>query len=102
MDPVYDMPVVLDTLGTSDHRMVLLKPSCEAILDTGNIQRAVVRRFTANEKAAFASALSDVSWEHLYVMATCEEQFNFFQRRPYNGRINGHPLHIQVCDSPHC
>ena len=60
--------------------MVLLKPSYDAILDTGNIQRAVVRRFTANEKAAFASALSDVSWEHLYTMTTCEEQCNFFQR----------------------
>ena len=80
MDPVYDTPAVLDTLGTSDHRMVLLKPSYDAILDTGNIQRAVVRRFTTNEKAAFASALSDVSWEHLYTMTTCEEQFNFFQR----------------------
>ena len=80
MEPVYDTPAVLDTLGTSDHRMVLLKPSYDAILDTGNIQRAVVRRFTANEKAAFASALSDVSWEHLYTMTTCEEQFNFFQR----------------------
>ena len=80
MDPVYDTPAVLDTLGTSDHRMVLLKPSYDAILNTGNIQRAVVRRFTANEKAAFASALSDVSWEHLYTMTTCEEQFNFFQR----------------------
>ena len=80
MDPVYDTPVVLDTLGTSDHRMVLLEPSCDAMLDTGNIQRAVVRRFTANEKAAFASARSHVSWERLYAMATCEEQFNFFQR----------------------
>ncbi len=50
------------------------------MLDTGNIQRAVVRRFTANEKAAFASAPSHISWEHMYAMATCEEQFNFFQR----------------------
>ena len=60
--------------------MVLLKPSCDAMLDTGgNIQRAVVRRFTANEKSAFASAPSHISWEHMYAMATCEEQFNFFQ-----------------------
>ena len=65
MDHVYDKPVVLDTLGSSDHRMVLLKPSCDAMLDTGKIQHAVVRRFTANEKAAFASALSHISWEHL-------------------------------------
>ena len=60
MDPVYDTPVVLDTLSSSDHRMVLIKPLCGAMLDTGgNIQRVVVRRFTANEtKSAFASALS--------------------------------------------
>ena len=80
MYSVYDTPVVLDTLGRSDHRMVLLKPSCDTRLDTGNIQRAVVARFTTNEKAAFSSALSLVRWEHLYAMATCEEQFNFFQR----------------------
>ena len=39
-----------------------------------------MRRFTTNEKAAFSSALSRVRWKHLYAMATCEEQFNFFQR----------------------
>ena len=49
MDYVYDTPVVLDTLGRSDHIMVLLKPSCDARLDTGNIQRAVVRRFTKKQ-----------------------------------------------------
>ena len=61
MDSVYDTPAVLDTLGTSDHRMVLLKPSYDAILDTGN-------QFLPAD----------------------------------NGRINGHPFPIQVCDSPHC
>ena len=53
--------------------MVLLKPSCDAMMDTGNIKRAVVRGFTSNEKAAFASALSHISWEHMYAMATSEE-----------------------------
>ena len=97
MDSVYDTPVVLDTLGRSDHRMVLLKPSCDARLDTGNIQRAVVRRFTTHEKAAFSSALSHVRWEHLYA------QWGTIQFLPaYNRRINGHPLPIQVSDSPHC
>ena len=80
MDHVYGTPVVLDTLGSSDHRMVVLKPYCDAMLDTGNIHSAVVTRFTAKEKAAFASALSHISWEHnMYAMANCEEQFNFFQ-----------------------
>ncbi len=32
------------------------------------------------KKPAFSSALSRVRWEQLYAMATCEEQFNFFQR----------------------
>ncbi len=45
--------IVLDMLGSSDHRMVLFKPSCDAMLDTGNMQRAVVRRFTANKKSSF-------------------------------------------------
>ena len=35
MNTVYDTPAVLDTLGTSDHRMVLLKPSYDAIGETG-------------------------------------------------------------------
>ena len=30
--------------------MVLLKPSCDAMLDTGHIERAVVGRYTANDK----------------------------------------------------
>ena len=43
------------------------------------IQRIVVRRFTTNEWAAFSSALTHVRWEQLYALASCEEQFNFFQ-----------------------
>ena len=78
MDYVYETPVVLGTLGTSDQIMFLLKPSCDARLDTGHIQRVVVRRFTTNEKAPFSSALPRVRWEHLYAVATCEEPF--FQR----------------------
>ena len=39
-----------------------------------------MRRFTANEQAAFSSALGRVRREHLYAMATCEEQSNFSQR----------------------
>ena len=66
MEPVYDPPAVLDTLGISDHRVLLLRPSCNAKLDTGMIQRIVVRRFTTNERAAFSSALTHVRWETSY------------------------------------
>ena len=35
MSPVYGCPTVLDGVGTSDHKMVLLVPSCFPTLDTG-------------------------------------------------------------------
>ena len=60
MDCVYDTPVVLDTLGRSDHRMGLLKPSCDARLDTGNIQRAVVRLLPQTKK--------QLSHQHFHVL----------------------------------
>ena len=85
----YDTPVVLDTLGSSDHTVVLLKPSCDAMLDTHENEMlpppgnnwtysggADARRLTANEKTAFASAHSHISWEHMY----------------------GHLLPVQVCN----
>ena len=58
MDPVYDTSVIRDTLGTSEHRMVIFQLLCNAKLDTGNIQRAVVRRFAVNERAALNSVQS--------------------------------------------
>ena len=45
--PVFDGVIgvtVLDTLGRSDHRMVLLSPACYSTLDTGMLQRKVIRR----------------------------------------------------------
>ena len=42
MNMVYSMPVTMAELGTSDHNMVLLKPSSERTLDTGNMTRMSV------------------------------------------------------------
>ena len=40
---VYSKPVTVAELGTSDHNMVLLKPSSKRTLDTGNMTRMHVK-----------------------------------------------------------
>ena len=37
MTLVYSKPVIVAEFGTSDHNMVLLKPSSKRTLDTGNM-----------------------------------------------------------------
>ena len=37
MSPVYGLPSVIDELGTSDHKMVLLVPAWYPTLDTGMV-----------------------------------------------------------------
>ena len=56
MNMVYSKPVdTVTELGTSDHNMVLLKPSS---LDTSNLTRMSVKSIVAKEKATFELALS--------------------------------------------
>ena len=76
VSPVYRCPTVLDGVGTSDHKMVLLVPSCFTTLDTGRVQSIVTRRIGNNERAM--SALSYTRWEYMYALPTCEEHFNIF------------------------
>ena len=79
MSPVYGYPTLLDGVRTSDHKMVLLVPSCFPTLDTGMVQSIVTRRTGNNERAMFTPALSHTRWEYMYTLPTCEEQFNLFQ-----------------------
>ena len=70
MSPVYGFPTVLDGVGTSDHKTVLLVPSCFPTLDTGMVQSIVTRRMGNNERARFTSALSRTRWEYMYTLPT--------------------------------
>ena len=58
MNRVYSKPVTVAKLGTSDHNMVLLKPSSKMTLDTGNMTNMSVKCMGAKEKATFELALS--------------------------------------------
>ena len=74
MDKVYMSPVTMSELGTSDHSMVLLKPSSSLPCSTGSVMRVIIRVMGDNEKALFDRALSAVSWEPMFRLETCEEQ----------------------------
>ena len=47
---VYSKPVTVAELGTSDHNMVLLKPSSKMTLDVGNMTRMSVKCMGAKER----------------------------------------------------
>ena len=78
MSPVYGLPSVIDELGTSDHKMVLLVSAWYPTLDTGMVQNIVTRRMGKTERAVFISTLAQIRREYLYTLPTCEEQFTFF------------------------
>ena len=79
MDKVYMSPVTISELGTSDHSMVLLKPSSSLPCSTGSVMRVTIRAMGENEKALFDRALSAVSWEPMFRLETCEEQYAYYQ-----------------------
>ena len=77
MNMVYSKPVTVAELGTSDHNMVLLKPSSKRTLDTGNFTRRPmsVKSMGAKEKETFELALSLIKWEPLYRLDSCNEKY---------------------------
>ena len=78
MDNVYMSPVTLSERGTSDYNMVLLKPGSSLPCSTGSVMRVTIRAMGENEKAFFDRALSAVSWETLFRLNTCEEQYAYY------------------------
>ena len=79
MAMMYEKPITLSELGTSDHNMVLVLPCDHSSIDTGSIQRTQTRCMGLNEKIRFADELAKVRWEPLYQLPTCEEQFTYYQ-----------------------
>ena len=79
MDTLYMSPITLSELGKSDHNMVLLKPGGSLPCSTGSVMRVTTRAMGENEKALFDRALSAVSWEPLFRLETCEEQYAYYQ-----------------------
>ena len=79
MDKVYMSPVTTSELGTSDHNMVLLKPGGNLSCSNGSVICVTIRAIGDNGKLLFYRALSTVSWEPLFRLETCEEQYAYYQ-----------------------
>ena len=79
MSPVYDTPITLSELGSSDHNMVLLRPTHGHSLVKGSTVRVTIRCMSSDNRAKFSSMLSAVRWETMFRMRSCEEQFIFYQ-----------------------
>ena len=91
MNMVYSKPVTVAELGTSDHNMVLLKPSSKTTLDTGNWTRMSVKSMGAKEKATFELALSLIKWEPLYRLDSCNEKYVYYQSQKVTDKL------IEIC-----
>ena len=79
MSPVYDTPITLSELGSSDHNMVLLRPTHGHSLGKGSTVRFTIRCMSSENRAKFSAMLSAVRWETMFRMRSCEEQFIFYQ-----------------------
>ena len=75
MSMVYSKPVTVAELGTSDHNMVLLKPSCKMTLDTESMTLMSVKSMGAKEKATFELALSLIKLEPPSRLDSCNEKY---------------------------
>ena len=79
MSPVYDEPITLSELGSSDHNIVLLRPTRGHSLEKGSLVRVTIRCMSSDNRAKFSAMLSVVKWETMFRMRSCEEQFTFYQ-----------------------
>ena len=79
MSPVYDAPITLSELGSSDHNIVLLRPTHGHSLEKGSPVRVTIRCMSSDNRAKFSAMLSVVKWETIFRMRSREEQFTFYQ-----------------------
>ena len=83
MNKVYMSPVTISEIETSDHNMVLLKPSGHLPYGNGSGMRTTIWAMGDNDNALFYRALSAVSWEPLFRLETCQEQYAYYQTMIY-------------------
>ena len=60
MSPVYDAPITLSELGSSDHNIMLLRPTHGHSLDKGSPVRVTIRCMSSDNRAKFSVMLGVV------------------------------------------
>ena len=79
MSPVYDVPVILYELGSSDHNIVFFKPKLYHYLDKGSKVRVAIRCFNSDNKATFSAMLHTVKWDSMSSLWTCDGQYVLYE-----------------------
>ena len=68
-----------ECLGSSDHNIVLLRPTHGHSLEKGSPDRVTIRCMSSDNRATFSAMLSAVRWETMFRMRSCEEQFTLYK-----------------------
>ena len=79
MSTVYEVPVILSELGSSDHNMVFFKPTHYHSLDKGSKVRVAIRCFNSDNKAIFPAMLHAVKRDLMSRLRTCDENMFFMK-----------------------
>ena len=79
MSELYSSPTSISELGKSDHNMILLQPLTHTGQSSGNVTHITVKTMGVKDKANFAVALSNVRWEPLFILDTCEEKYMYYK-----------------------
>ena len=74
----YYNSVILPPIGSSDHRSILLQPSCSENPSAPTI-RIQQRECKASNKRVLISTLDHINWTPIYRLNSCEEQLDVFQ-----------------------
>lgn len=85
MAEFYSEPEVLPPLGSLEHgHAVVICNPCVPTVKTANTHTYITRRNDSNSKAFLVDALKQVSWDDLYKLESCGEQFDHFQTTVQN------------------
>lgn len=85
----YQNAVTIGSIGNSDHEAVLARPSLPPHWEPPKKVTILTRRASHNCKMEIAEALQSVPWDAMYLLPTCQQQFDFF---PWCHQ--GHPGHF--------
>jgi len=80
----YERPVVLPSIGCSDHRAVAMSATFNNKWERGEDVMVVSRSQDSNGKAMLAHAIQNVNWTQMYQLQTCDEMVSYF----YNTVVN--------------
>ena len=78
MHNMYSTPQHEPPVGLSDHQVVICKPTMSKYNPAQKL-KFMKRVQGPNERAMFSLALRKIRWEPLYMLETCQEQYQYFQ-----------------------